>query len=152
MHRWYNRQMSMKQTINIASREFFQTSLVTYLLLTLAETLSEGFVSNFFNMNYLLLVVLVTGIVMVLTEPPESPVGQAVTAGREKLATVARSVAPVRLRRSVGGIVHGRTQVIDLRPNESQLSPPDITLMPTHNPRPITKSSSSTPKRPPKRL
>jgi hypothetical protein len=42
--------------------------LVTYLLLTLAETFREGFVSNFFNINYLLAVVLVSGVAMVLTE------------------------------------------------------------------------------------
>lgn len=135
MHRWYNMKMSAKQNMNIASREFFQTSLVTYLLLTLAETLSEGFVSNFFNMNYLLLVVLVTGVVMVLTEAPESPVARVVTAGREKLATVARSVAPVRLRRSLGGVVHGRPQVIDMRTNKSNLSPPAGTPTPTHKTR-----------------
>jgi regulator of PEP synthase PpsR (kinase-PPPase family) len=56
------------QVINIASKEFFQAALVTYLLLTLAETVKEGVVSNFFNMNYLLLLVLVTGVAMVLTE------------------------------------------------------------------------------------
>jgi hypothetical protein len=42
--------------------------LVTYLLLTLAETYREGFVSNFFNINYLLAVVLFSGVAMVLTE------------------------------------------------------------------------------------
>ena len=127
--------MSMKQAVNISSREFFQTSLVTYLLLTLAETLSEGFVSNFFNMNYLLLVVLVTGVVMVLTEAPESPVARVVTAGREKLVTAARSVTPAPPRRSVGGVVHGRAQVLDLRPNKSNLSPPAGTPTPTHKTR-----------------
>lgn len=57
------------QVISIIGQEVFQASLVTYLLLTLAETFREGFVSNFFNMNYLLLVVLVIGVAMVLTEP-----------------------------------------------------------------------------------
>lgn len=61
-----------RQAVNIIGKEFFQVALVTYLLLTLAETLREGFVSNFFNMNYLLLVVLVSGVAMVLTEPNEA--------------------------------------------------------------------------------
>jgi hypothetical protein len=59
---------SIKNTVNISSREFFQVFLVTYLLLTLAETFREGFVSNFFNINYLLAVVLISGVAMVLTE------------------------------------------------------------------------------------
>jgi hypothetical protein len=54
--------------ICVISREFFQVFLVTYLLLTLAETFREGFVSNFFNINYLLAVVLISGVAMVLTE------------------------------------------------------------------------------------
>jgi hypothetical protein len=63
---------SLKNGINIVGREFFQVFFVTYLLLTLAETFREGFVSNFFNMNWLLLVVLVSGIMMVLTEPADA--------------------------------------------------------------------------------
>jgi hypothetical protein len=59
---------SIKNTVNISSREFFQVFLVTYLLLTLAETFREGFVSNFFNINYLLAVVLISGVAMVFTE------------------------------------------------------------------------------------
>jgi hypothetical protein len=59
---------SIKNAVNTSSREFFQVFLVTYLLLTLAETYREGFVSNFFNINYLLAVVLVSGVAMVLTE------------------------------------------------------------------------------------
>jgi len=117
--------ISARSTINSSSREFFQVGLVTYLVVTLAETLNTGMVSNFFNMNYLLLVVLVTGIVMVLTELPESPMGQAVTAGREKLVEVARSVTPAPVFRSIGGIVRGRSQVIDLRPDKSSSSTPE---------------------------
>jgi hypothetical protein len=56
------------KVINVISREYFQVFLVTYLVLTLAETYREGFVSNFFNINYLLVVVLVSGVAMVLTE------------------------------------------------------------------------------------
>jgi hypothetical protein len=63
-----------KKLINVSSREFFQVFLVTYLLLTLAETFREGFVSNFFNINYLLGVVLVSGVAMVLTETEQKKV------------------------------------------------------------------------------
>jgi hypothetical protein len=59
---------SIKNAVNVSSREFFQVFLVTYLLLTLAETFREGFVSNIFNINYLLAVVLISGVAMVLTE------------------------------------------------------------------------------------
>jgi hypothetical protein len=59
---------SIKNAVNVSSREFFQVFLVTYLLLTLAETFREGFVSNFFNINYLLAVVLISGVAMVFTE------------------------------------------------------------------------------------
>lgn len=56
-----------KLKTHLVIEEIFQFSLVTYLLLLLAETLQEGFVSYFFNLNILLGVVLVTGIVMVFT-------------------------------------------------------------------------------------
>jgi hypothetical protein len=65
---------SIKNAVNVSSREFFQVFLVTYLLLTLAETYREGFVSNFFNINYLLAVVLVSGVAMVLTETEQKQV------------------------------------------------------------------------------
>lgn len=59
--------MKKKLTLAILSQELFQFSLVTYLILLLAETIKEGFVSYFFNLNILLGVVLVSGVVMVLT-------------------------------------------------------------------------------------
>ncbi len=59
---------SARLATNIIGHELFQSSLITYLLLTLAESLKDGYVSNFFNLNYLLLVVLVTGVAMVLTD------------------------------------------------------------------------------------
>jgi hypothetical protein len=105
----------LRLNTNIAAREFFQTSLVTYLVLTLAETLKTGVVSNFFNMNYLLLVVLVTGLAMVLTESEETPMGQAVAAGKQKVAQVARAVTPAPVRRTINGLVVRGPQVIDLR-------------------------------------
>ena len=74
-----------KEHLNIVGREFFQVSLVTYLGLTLGETLRPGFVSNFFNLNYVLLVVLVSGVVMVLTEPAEGQVGQIVAKAQEEV-------------------------------------------------------------------
>lgn len=64
--------MAIRNALNVIGREFFQASLVTYLVLTLTETLKEGFVSNFFNMNYLLAAVLVSGIMMVLTDQEQS--------------------------------------------------------------------------------
>lgn len=56
-----------KIKIHLISKEFFQYSLVTYLILLLAETLKQGIVSFFFNLNILLGIVLISGVVMVLT-------------------------------------------------------------------------------------
>jgi len=56
-----------KPKLHILLEELFQFSLITYLILLLAETLQTGFVSYFFNLNILLGVVLVSGILMVLT-------------------------------------------------------------------------------------
>ena len=44
----------------------FQTLLVTYLVLILLEELKKGFVSAYFNSNYLLIIVIILGIVTVL--------------------------------------------------------------------------------------
>ncbi len=52
---------------NVIATEWFQASLVTYLLLTLAETIDQGTISNYLNLNYLLGIILVSGIVMVVT-------------------------------------------------------------------------------------
>lgn len=56
----------MKSKLGIIINELFQVSLVTYLILLLLETLDKGFVSNVFNLNYLLGVVLISGILKVL--------------------------------------------------------------------------------------
>jgi hypothetical protein len=88
---------ALKDNTNIVAKEFFQVSLVTYLLLTLAETVHEGFVSNFFNMNYLLMVVLITGVAMVLTEPPEGAVRQVLEQTGRAVAKTAASVAAAPL-------------------------------------------------------
>ena len=61
-------EMIRKQTLHAASKEFFGASLAVYLLIILAETLKSGYVSYFFNINFLLIVVLVTGVTMVLTD------------------------------------------------------------------------------------
>ncbi len=57
-----------KVRIHFIAKEMFQYSLITYLLLLLAETLKQGLVSFFFNLNILLVVVLFSGIIMVLTQ------------------------------------------------------------------------------------
>lgn len=54
-----------KTIIGIITTELFHVSLVTYLILLLLETLDKGFVSDFFNLNILLGIVLLSGIVMV---------------------------------------------------------------------------------------
>lgn len=64
----------LKSTLGIIFSELFNVSLVTYLILLLLETLDKGFVSDFFNMNILLAIVLVSGVVMVspLSEKKEA--------------------------------------------------------------------------------
>ena len=49
------------------NRDVFTVSLVLYLVLTVIEQLSYGFVSFFFDMNILLAVVLVTGALLAVT-------------------------------------------------------------------------------------
>jgi hypothetical protein len=48
----------------------FQTLLVTYLVLLLAEQLWEGIVSVYLNLNWLLIVVVIVGVVDVFSEVP----------------------------------------------------------------------------------
>src|SRR5260221_6817816 len=57
----------VKLKTHIISEELFQFALVTYLILILSETVKTGFVSNFFNLNILLAIVLFVGILMVMT-------------------------------------------------------------------------------------
>ena len=47
----------------------FQMLLITYLMLILLETIFEGSVSSYINMNYLLIIIIVVGVVAVLMEP-----------------------------------------------------------------------------------
>ncbi|MBU0907117.1 MAG: hypothetical protein KKD18_05350 [Nanoarchaeota archaeon] len=51
----------------------FQTLLVTYLILLLFEQLWEGIVSVYLNLNYLLILVIVAGILDVFSETPLKP-------------------------------------------------------------------------------
>jgi len=55
--------------IHIVGKEFFQVALITYLILVVADTVRAGAVSNFFSLNILLIIVLITGSAMVITEP-----------------------------------------------------------------------------------
>ena len=49
----------------------FQTLLVTYLILLLTEQIYTGFVSVYLNLNYLLALVIATGILDIFTEKKE---------------------------------------------------------------------------------
>jgi hypothetical protein len=53
------------------NHELFSTLLITYLLLLLAETIWEGRVSAFMNINYLLIIVIISGAISVLTQKEE---------------------------------------------------------------------------------
>ncbi|MBS3112929.1 hypothetical protein J4418_02530 [Candidatus Woesearchaeota archaeon] len=49
----------------------FQSLLVTYLILLLIEELQKGFVSIYLNLNYLLILVIIAGILDVFSEQPK---------------------------------------------------------------------------------
>lgn len=57
----------LKYKFNIISQEVFQFSLIAYIILILIEMLKEGFVSSFLNINILLGIVLISGLIMVIT-------------------------------------------------------------------------------------
>ena len=61
-----------KDKIGIISEEVFQFSLITYLILLIAETVREGFVTFFFDLRYLLIVILISGIFMSFLAPKRS--------------------------------------------------------------------------------
>lgn len=48
----------------------FQTLLITYLVLLLAEQIWPGIVSVYMNLNYLLIIVIIAGVLDVLSEQP----------------------------------------------------------------------------------
>jgi hypothetical protein len=58
----------MKNKIHIIVSELFHIALITYLCLLTIETIKEGYISYFFNLNWLLGLILCSGIIMVLTE------------------------------------------------------------------------------------
>lgn len=55
------------------NRELFSTLLVTFLLLLLVETIWRGVVSAHLNMNYLLIIVIISGAIAVLATKEEIP-------------------------------------------------------------------------------
>jgi hypothetical protein len=57
----------MRQVINVISSEVFQATLITYLLLGVVEIYQNGSVTNFVNVNYILLVVLISGVACMST-------------------------------------------------------------------------------------
>jgi hypothetical protein len=112
---------SLKTGINIVGREFFQVFLVTYLLLTLAETFREGFVSNFFNMNWLLLVVLVSGIMMVLTEPADAAARFRKRAARAVVVLTARQERREYIQRRKAALAAKQHQLVKQRITDLRL-------------------------------
>jgi len=52
-------------------QNIFEASLVLYLIFLLLETIKEGFISFFFNLNILLVVVLISGVIAVLVGKEE---------------------------------------------------------------------------------
>lgn len=49
--------------------EIFTMALITYLLFYLIEDFNNGFIINYFNLNILLIITIISGILMVLTVP-----------------------------------------------------------------------------------
>ncbi len=58
-----------KNNLKIIFNEIFQISLSGYLIFIVIELLKEGFITNFFNINFLLLTVVVSGIGMSILGP-----------------------------------------------------------------------------------
>jgi hypothetical protein len=56
-----------KIRIHVISKEILQYSFITYLLLIFSEALKPGLVSYFFNLNIVLVVVLLSGFIWVVT-------------------------------------------------------------------------------------
>lgn len=55
----------------VAIKHLFQVLLVTYLILLLVEELFTGSVSLYLNLNYLLIIVIVVGILDVFSDAPK---------------------------------------------------------------------------------
>lgn len=64
----------MVMTFMEFNHELFSTLLVTFLLLLLAETIWSGSVSAHLNINYLLVIVIISGAISILTRKEEQKV------------------------------------------------------------------------------
>src|SRR3989344_5801582 len=53
---------NLKNKMVVIGEELFQVSLITYLIFLIIETIQEGFVTNFFSINILLILILIGGI------------------------------------------------------------------------------------------
>lgn len=63
----------LRPYLYIFSKELFSASLLVYLVLLILETIKSGFVTFFFNINIILILVLISGIIMVVTESKNRP-------------------------------------------------------------------------------
>lgn len=93
-----------KIKIGIIIDELFKFSLITYLILILAETVKVGFVSFYFDLNYLLLVVLVSGIIIAI-------LGHEKVISDEKSKLTERDINSIIIFSLIGGfLVYYKTQ------------------------------------------
>lgn len=53
-------------------KEVFQISLISYLVFYLIEDFKPGFITNYFNLNIILILTIISGIITVLFEGKES--------------------------------------------------------------------------------
>ena len=60
-----------KKHSSVLINHIFQTLLITYLILLLAEQIQPGIISVYINLNYLLIIVIISGILDVFSEPIE---------------------------------------------------------------------------------
>jgi hypothetical protein len=84
----------------IVFKEIFQYSLFTYLILLIAETIQEGIVSYFFNLNILLTVVILSGLMMIVTQDDEGNVYSV-----HKKISYRRSISYIILLCIIGAII-----------------------------------------------
>jgi len=72
-----------KIKVHIIAQELFQFSLIIYLILVLLESLKQGFVSSYFNLNIIFGILLISGLCMVLTDTKQTtkllPSGKKIT-------------------------------------------------------------------------
>jgi hypothetical protein len=60
--------VQLRTVTNNITKEFFNSLLIVYLILLLAENVSNGIVSNYLNVNYLLYAIILFGFFMALTD------------------------------------------------------------------------------------